>query len=78
MIFAKIIYFFVGSFWVEILRLVHSFGSWAVGVSGMLETSSFSWKSDGFDKKSNDFWSIFVHSAIFMTRLRRAAKLAAP
>ena len=28
MIFAKIIFFFVGSFWVEILRLAHSFGLW--------------------------------------------------
>ena len=28
MIFAKIIFFFVGSFWVEILRLAHSLGLW--------------------------------------------------
>ena len=28
MIFEKITFFFVGSFWVEILRLAHSFGLW--------------------------------------------------
>ena len=43
-----------------------SFGAyfWDVGVSGMLETSSIPWKSDGFDKKSNGFWSIFVHKIL--------------
>ena len=65
MIFAKITLFFVGSFWVEILRLAHSFGLWGcLGRSKLRQFDKNPMDLTRIPMPGNGFGHNFVHKIL--------------